>query len=76
VDGVDRITLNVIRKNESTIALNKLLNEANSRMPQSRPVEIFAQLSIPFTRVTTRNLTPGAHYDDQFDVTYESVVSL
>jgi hypothetical protein len=64
VDGVDRITLNVIRKNESTIALNKLINEANSRIPQSKPIEIFAQLSIPFTRVTTRNLTPGTHYDD------------
>lgn len=66
----------MIRKNESTIAINKLLSEATSRIPQASPIEIFTQLSIPFTRVTTRNLTPGAHFDDQFDVTYENVVSL
>ena len=76
VDDSDRIILNILKKNETALALNKQISESSVSMAFCKPVEVFSQLSIPFQRTIVRNQTPGNHFDDNYEVTFESVVCL
>jgi hypothetical protein len=48
VDDSDRITLNILKKNETALALNKQISESGINMAYCKPIEVFSQLSIPF----------------------------
>ena len=76
VDANDKILLNFIKKNESTIAYNRQVQEAHNHSQYCKMVECFSQLYIPFQRVITRNQTPGTFYEDNYDITNENVIGL
>lgn len=68
--------LNYLKRNESSLAYNRIANEAGNHKKLCRLIECFGQLVIPFEKVLVRNHTPNALREDHYEFLNENVIEM